>query len=207
MVGRVLRIMVCFVLGVFFAIAAYIGIGRSIGMGYYVRWHKLPMPPAHVEEFVIGAHGTVYARTEPGLVYRCSAWRDECWVQDEIPQDTSYLMDATVPCDSSAPEFSWTANAPSNPVICVQGEEIYADCFGKDVYLLDEDDAVWEWSNTVCASSGLAMLLLCVSAVIGVGMGSVVGVVWSRWLGRRKSEDIPAAETTNREDAVLSCVV
>lgn len=178
MIGRVLRIIVCIVLGMFFAVALYIGIARSINAGYFARWRKLPAPPAHIEEFVVGAHGTVYARTESGLVYRCSSWRDECWEQDEIPQDTRYFMDTTAPCDFSAPEFSWTTNPPADSAICIQGEEVYADCFGEDTYILDEDGDVWAWSHTVCANIGGTLFMLCVSAAIGAGMGMVAGIVW-----------------------------
>jgi hypothetical protein len=173
---------------VFVAFVLHCGVVRLINSGCFVRWSKLPRLSDQIEEFVFGAHGTVYARTESGSVYRCSSWKNECWVQSKIPQDTSRLVNTIAPCDFAAPEFYWTTNPPANPVICIQGEEIHADCFGEDTYVLDENGDAWEWSNSVCANTG-TLLMLCTSVAIGAGIGLVTGIAWNHRLGQSEENE------------------
>lgn len=186
MIKRTTRFLVCIILGVFFTIELGAGIGRLISLGYLNQWDKLPTPPAQIEKLVIGSHGTVYAQTETGSVYRCSSWTNECWVQDEIPQNTSHLMETITPCDFSTPEFSWTTNPPGDPVLCIHGEEIHIDCFWQATYLLDENGDVWQWSKTTCANY-MTLIVLGGLIAIGIILGLVTGAVWNRQSDKRSN--------------------
>jgi hypothetical protein len=177
--SRFMKVVVCIALGIVLGFVLYIGIARIYSAGYFVPWHKLPTLPAEVTELVIGSHGTVYARTPSGTTYRCSRWQNECWVQDEIPQDSTSFVDTVKPCDLSAPQFSWVANSPADIAICIQGEDSHIDCFGRDTYILDNSGDVWEWSHSFCVNALTLCVWPLVTIALGTGAGLVAGLFWA----------------------------
>jgi hypothetical protein len=180
---RFLIVAVCTSVGIVIGLGLAIAGNRYIAGGCSSNWHKLATPPVEFSELVISAYGNVFATTPAGETYRCSEWKDECWVPDTVPEDVvTPEVEITDPCDFSSSEFSFLVGAPRNSIDCVQDFKMYADGFVRHTYVLDQDGNVWGWSH--CGSVYDTRCYLCLSIpVLGsVALGFAVGIVTSKLL-------------------------
>jgi hypothetical protein len=159
-------------------------IWRAINAGYFQQWHKLLPASVEFKELAMAGSGDVYANAVDGKTYRCSSWKNECWILDQAPTGIHFVGEVTKPCDFSLPEFSFLANPPINSVSCIQARTDYGDGFSKYAYVLDRSSDVWEWSHPVSAYSSYFMMFALPGA--GLLLGLVISILSLRHRGKNQ---------------------
>jgi hypothetical protein len=148
---------------------------RSVSLGYFEPWVKLPPPPLSIVEFIAVGDGNVIAKTTDGSVLRCSNWRHECWVQDERAEYSFRSTRVKKPCDLSSSKFRSFPGHSSNIAECIQGVTQYHEGLGTYIYVLDRDGNSWEWSYIFAGNITLyAMFAPFCSPLLGIVLGMLL---------------------------------
>jgi hypothetical protein len=157
-------------------IGLIVGLGGShiLSSGYSHVWNKLPSPPSPIAEFIAVGEGDIIAKTTNDTILRCSSWRDECWVRDDISEYHFDSTRITRPCDLSSSEFRNIKINPENIIDCIQGVTQYPEGIGRYTYVLDINGNIWEWSYIFAGSDTLYALFApyCCSS-----LGIILGVI------------------------------
>jgi hypothetical protein len=154
--------------------------------GYLVPWRKLASPPARIAALVLGTPATVYGRTSDNTTYRCSDWKNGCWVKDEIPQGfpADYTTPNTRTCDLTGTAFRWLRVAPGTVVGCIQGVVVRIDRRWEFTYVLDRNGDVWRRVHAVFGNGlnlCLSVILAGYGAVLGLAVGTLLHLAREAW--------------------------
>lgn len=176
---RVLILLACLALSILAAIVTSQFVSSAYDAGYFVRWHRLPDPPAAATGLSLNETGDAFvlvARLASGdyvsLPFHLAAWSPS----GPPPPDSA------LPCTPSLAALAWTTNPPDGLTTCIQHMSRGADCHIQRVYALDGDGRVWQWSNAACAMStlGVAMITFVASALVYLFLSLGLAVLWSR---------------------------
>jgi hypothetical protein len=167
-----------FVLWVIFGmIGAALGVmGYFIAkLDYFVKWEIFATAPQNAVQIMGGGPYQVFVRTGTDQTLSCNPSHNGCWVQANYSPEGRQE-----PCNYNAPAFSPITHPPEEVIDCIK-IQLSQQGGGYSVqYLLDNQGFIWRWLKV---TSEYEVLLIPIFALLGAGMGIVVGTII--WLIRR----------------------
>ncbi len=179
---RVVVLLACLFLSVLAGGVTGVVVSRIDSAGYFVRWQRLPNPPAVATSLALSV-----ARPDRGFVTlhaRLASGKSVALTPPEAVWQTSALPSENVasPCAPSLPALARTTNPPNGLTGCVYHYGRGADCDQRLAVALHGDGHVWQWSNGRCALGmiGVALITFVASGLVYLLLFSFLGLVWLR---------------------------
>ncbi len=176
---RVVILLACLFLSVLAGGITSIVITNVDSAGYFVRWQRLPDPPAAVTSLNLSVPNE-FAVPVVQLAsgdYASLPFGEDAWIiGDSLPTG-----DAAA-CPRSLPALAWTTRPPAGLTGCIHYLARGDDCHVHSVFALDGDGRVWQWINTGCALAtlGVAFFTFVASGLVYLLLFSLLALMWLR---------------------------
>jgi hypothetical protein len=140
--------------------------------GYFVRWRRLPDPPARPVSILLYPIPSLSIQTDDSSTYTLTSER---WVPSTSVAP-SFDPSQSAACVTDWPPFSPITNPPRVVTLCSERNVGLGEWSERQLVALAEDGTLWEWSRSnhfytevaLCVTlplAGLALALLLCGAV------------------------------------------
>lgn len=176
---RLALLLTCLFLSVLAGGITAIFITRVDSAGYFVRWQRLPDPPAAVTSLNLSVPNEVavpVVRLASGD-YATLPFGEDAWmIGGSLPAGNAAA------CPRSLPALAWTTRPPAGLTGCIHYLARGDDCHLHSVFALDGDGRVWQWINTRCAlgTLGVAFFTFVASGLVYLLLFLFLALVWLR---------------------------